>query len=95
MLFYLVLTPTTVVTERAVHKSLGGRVHADEHLKRSAFELHIAMAALEIGVCHHDGHSHRNKQDRHPCKHGYDNGVGVFIASFLNDEHAKDNHHNQ
>ena len=95
MLFYLVLTPTTVVTERAVHKSLGGRVHTDEHLKRSAFELHIAMAALEIGVCHHDCHSHRNKQDRHPCKHGDDNGVGVFIASFFNDEHAKDNHHNQ
>ena len=62
MLFYLVLTPTAIATVRAVHKSLGGRVHTDEHLKRSAFELHIAMAALEIGVCHHDGHGHRNKQ---------------------------------
>ena len=57
VLFYLVLTPTAVVTERAVHKSLGGGVHTDEHLKRSAFELHIAATALEIGVCHHDSHS--------------------------------------
>ena len=57
MLFYLVLTPTAIATVRAVHKSLGGRVHTDEHLEGLAFELHIAATALEIGVCHHDGHS--------------------------------------
>ena len=70
-------------------------MHADEHLKRSAFELHIAVTALEIGVCHHDDHSHRNKQEKRPCKHGGDNGVGVVVTHLFNDEQGKDNHHNQ